>query len=30
VDYPSPIVDHDVARRRTLQRYAVARQPEAR
>lgn len=27
-DYPAPLVDHDAARARTLQRYAVVRTPE--
>jgi len=27
VDYPAPVVDHDVARRRTLERYGVVKKP---
>src|SRR5690606_3207351 len=29
VDYPAPIVDHDSARKATLERYAVVRRPPA-
>lgn len=28
-DYPHPVVDHDTARKRTLERYAVVRSREA-
>jgi deoxyribodipyrimidine photo-lyase len=27
VDYPRPIVDHEQARKRTLERYAVVKKP---